>query len=102
EQRSRALWGRANVSFVSDEVPIAIQQSLSGLQQIGSIVLAVKNFSHPGVSGLQLANLNTAIESTATIARSNWKNVAELELALDPDLPLVPCNVSAFNQAVLN
>ncbi|MBN1236919.1 MAG: hypothetical protein JXB36_00385 [Gammaproteobacteria bacterium] len=100
--RSRRIWSEADVPFLSKEVPAALRQSSAGLQQITRIVLAMKNFSHPGSDALQPADLNRAIESTATVARNEWKYVAELTLDLDPDLPLVPCNVSAFNQVVLN
>jgi signal transduction histidine kinase len=51
---------------------------------------------------MRCANLNRAIESTVTVARNEWKYVAEMELDLDPDLPDVPCLVGDFNQVVLN
>ena len=47
-------------------------------------------------------NLNAAIESTATVARNEWKYVAELTMDLDPALPPVPCLVGEFNQVILN
>ena len=47
-------------------------------------------------------NLNSAIENTITVSRNEWRNVAELELDLDPDLPAVPCFESEFNQVILN
>jgi signal transduction histidine kinase len=62
----------------------------------------MKEFSHPGAEAAQATNLNRAIESTITVARSEWKYVAELQMALDDDLPLVPCDVSAINQVILN
>src|SRR5690606_36780505 len=34
--------------------------------------------------------------------RNQWKHVAELTVDLDPNLRLVPCNLSAVNQALLN
>jgi signal transduction histidine kinase len=36
------------------------------------------------------------------VARSEWKYVAEVETQLDEALPLVPCLLSQFNQAILN
>lgn len=101
-KRSRELLERANVSFVREEVPRALEQAAAGLRQIGAIVAAMRNFSHPGGIGLQEGNLNAAIESTVIVARNQWKHVAELTVDLDPNLPLVPCNLSAVNQALLN
>jgi signal transduction histidine kinase len=93
---------RANLAYLRKEVPTALEQALYGLQQIAGIVAAMRNFSHPGGTALEAADLNKAIESTALVARNEWKNYAELTLDLDDSLPLVPCDVSAVNQAVLN
>ena len=101
-QRSEQIWAEVDVDYLLAEVPLALDQAGSGLKQISHIVRAMKDFSHPGTEGLQPTDLNRAIESTSTVARSEWKYVADLALELDPALPLVPCNVSAINQVVLN
>ena len=62
----------------------------------------MKEFSHPGCSEKEQVNINRAIESTATVARNEWKYVADVEFDLDPDLPAVPCLLGDFNQVVLN
>ncbi|HPK03081.1 MAG TPA: ATP-binding protein, partial [Candidatus Sumerlaeota bacterium] len=49
-----------------------------------------------------LVDLNRAIESTATVSRSEWKYVAELTTDLDPALPPVACYPGELNQALLN
>jgi len=102
EKRSREILERANVAFVREEVPSALEQAGAGLRQIGAIVAAMRTFSHPGGEEMQPGDLNAAIESTVTVAKNQWKHVAELTVDLDPDLPAVPCNLSAVNQALLN
>src|SRR5690606_6697912 len=102
ETRSREILERANVAFAREEVPSALEQAAAGLRQIGAIVAAMRNFSHPGGDGMRPSNLNAAIESTVTVAKNQWKHVAELAVDLDPNLPEVPCNLSAVNQALLN
>ena len=47
-------------------------------------------------------DLNKAIESTITVARNEWKYVAQLVTDFDLTLPLVPCLPGEFNQVVLN
>jgi signal transduction histidine kinase len=101
-ERSRRIWDGAEIAFLRDEVPAAFTEAAGGLEQISKIVLAMKTFSHPGSDGLQPADLNKALESVVTIARNEWKYVAELSLDLDPGLPAVPSNVSALSQVVLN
>jgi signal transduction histidine kinase len=46
--------------------------------------------------------LNHAIDSTITVARNEWKYVADLDTEFDPSLPLIPCLPGEFNQVILN
>ena len=62
----------------------------------------MKEFSHPSSKDRAPINLNHAIESTVTVARNEWKYVAEMALELDPTLPPVRCFASEINQVVLN
>ena len=69
---------------------------------MAAIVSSIKAFSHPGGSEKQPFNLNKAIETTATVARNEWKYVSELVTDLDPSLPLVPCDGGDIFQVLLN
>jgi signal transduction histidine kinase len=62
----------------------------------------MKNFSHPDRDEKQPADLNQAIQSTATVSRNEWKYVADMDLDLDPGLRPVPCLVGGINQVLLN
>lgn len=97
----RALVGKVDFEFLQEEIPLAISQSREGIDQIKHIVLAMKDFSHPGDT-LDAADLNQLIKSTVTVARNEWKYVADLKLDLDEELPFVSCIASALNQVVLN
>ncbi|SDU20399.1 PAS domain S-box-containing protein [Verrucomicrobium sp. GAS474] len=92
----------ADIAYLEEEVPKAILQSLDGLERVTKIVRAMKDFSHPGSEDRVPVNLNQAIESTVTVARNEWKYVADLATELDPDLPPVPCRIGEINQVVLN
>ena len=91
-----------DLDFVAEEIPRAIEQSLEGVHRVASIVHAMKDFSHPGSSEKTLTDLNKAIESTITVARNEWKYVADLTTDFDTDLPPVWCLPGEFNQVVLN
>jgi len=101
-EKARAAAEAADLAYLLEEIPQAAQQSLEGLARIAKIVGAMKEFSHPGSETPTPSDLNRAIESTATVSRNEWKYVAELSLDLDPELPLVPCLLGEFNQAMLN
>ena len=92
----------ADLDYLCAEIPVAIQQSLDGIQRVSSIVRAMKDFSHPDTGEFKPLDLNAALENTLTVARNEWKYVAEVVTDLDPNLPLVPCLPGDINQVVLN
>jgi PAS domain S-box-containing protein len=85
-----------------NETPVAINESLAGVERVRKIVWAMREFSHPLLKEKRFSDINHAIETTATISRNEWKYVADLELDLDPGLPLVNCQIDEINQALLN
>lgn len=98
----RSLIEDCDIEFIREEIPLAIEQSLEGLQRITKIVGAMKSFSHSGDDIMQQVDINEAIESTIIVARSEWRYVAELKTKLDISLPLVTCLRDRLNQVILN
>jgi PAS domain S-box-containing protein len=92
----------ADLDFLTQEIPKALDQSLEGTQRISKIVQSMKDFAHPGVAVKQACDLNRAIDSTMTVACGEWKYVANLITDFDPMLPLVPCLQGELNQVILN
>ena len=98
----RAILDELDIDFLMEEIPNAIAHSIEGIDRVAHIVSAMKDFSHPGSASTELTDLNSAIQATVTICSNRWKYVADLDLALDPDLPQVKCMRGEFNQVVLN
>jgi PAS domain S-box-containing protein len=92
----------ADFKFISDEMPNAIEQGIEGARRIAKIVRAMKEFSHPDSADKVQIDLYQAIESTITVARNEWKYVAEVATEFEKDLPLVVCYPGEINQVVLN
>jgi Amt family ammonium transporter len=92
----------SDVDYLNQEIPRAIEEILDGVRRISEIVLAMKEFSHPGSEQKQTFDLNRAIESTITVSKNEWNCVAEMETDLDPELPAVLCFPGEINQALLN
>jgi len=88
--------------YLKEEIPQAITQSLEGVQQVSSIVLAMKNFSHPGSTEKELTDLNKLILTTLTVSRSEWKLILDPILQLDPQVPPVQCLRNEIGQVFLN
>jgi signal transduction histidine kinase len=99
---AREALGRAKLEYLARQVPRAIAQSLEGLQRIGHLVAAMKEFSHPSAGTKVEADLNAMIETTITIAHNEWKYVAEVHRELSPTLPRVRCLGDEVSQVVLN
>jgi signal transduction histidine kinase len=100
--RAEQLLISSDLEYHFEQIPAAINETLEGVERVSKIVRAMKDFSHPGGREKNAADLNKAIESTVTVARNEWKYVSDLVLELDPELPLVPCFIGEFNQAILN
>lgn len=98
----RTLEQKLDIAYLLEEIPLAINQSLEGTQRISQIVSAMKEFSHPGSVGKTMLDVNKAIESCITVARNEWKYVAEVNTFFEPELPKLYCQASEFNQAILN
>jgi PAS domain S-box-containing protein len=92
----------SDLEFLADEIPKAIHQSVDGLERVAQIVRAMKEFAHPGLDEKAPTDLNRAIGNTLAVCRNEYKYVAQLETAFEPDLPPVYCLVGEINQAVLN
>jgi PAS domain S-box-containing protein len=92
----------ADLDYLAEEIPVAIEHTLDGVGRISKIVQAMKEFSHPGREEKVPTDINKAIESTITVARNEWKYVAEMQTELDATLPSVPCMPGEFNQVILN
>lgn len=95
-------WDSADIDYLKDELPSALQQSLDGVAQVARIVLSMKEFSHPGNTSKAMTDINRALDSTLTVSRNTWKHVATVETDFDPDLPLVNCHAGEINQVFLN
>ncbi|MGA2569728.1 MAG: PAS domain S-box protein [Terracidiphilus sp.] len=93
---------RCDLDFIVEEAPRAIGQSIDGARRVANIVRAMKEFSHPDSDAKTHMDLNKGILSTITVARSEWKYVAEIRTEFDETLPPVVCYPGEINQVILN
>jgi len=91
----------ADLDYIIENAPAAIDSALEGLGRIATIVRSMKEFAHPDQPQKMIGDLNQAIRSTLVIAHNEYKYVAELDAQFG-DLPPVPCYLGEINQVVLN
>jgi signal transduction histidine kinase len=101
-QNAEEAEAASDLAYLMEQIPCALDETLEGVVRVSKIVRAMKEFSHPGTGEKTPTDINKAIETTVTVARNEWRYVAELTLDLDAQLPLVPCLVGEFNQSILN
>jgi len=102
ESKINNLLENLDIEFLIEEIPESLNQSQLGIERVRTLVLAMKDFAHPGQKQKTLSDVNKGIEVTATISKNEWKYIADLKLSLEPNLPLVPIILDEINQVILN
>jgi signal transduction histidine kinase len=100
-KKVEAALENTDLDYHRDEIPLAMQQSADGAEQIATIVQSMKEFSHPS-KDMVLTDINRALENTITISNNEWKDVSDLTCDFDPSLPHIRCSLSEINQVFLN
>jgi PAS domain S-box-containing protein len=90
-----------DVDFLMKELPSAVDMACEGVQRVAELVRGMKEFAHQDHGEVTPTDLNSALSRTLTIARNEWKYVADIETDFG-ELPLVPCQASALRQVFLN
>jgi len=91
-----------DLEFLMEEIPHAVNESLSGINQVSSIIKAMKQFAHPEQENLTQVDINKTLEQTVTISKNEWKYVADLQLDLDRTNPEIAGYPGPLNQVFLN
>jgi signal transduction histidine kinase len=90
-----------DLGFLQAECPLALTQSLDGVERVSHIVYSMKEFAHPDRGEKSAVDLNRVVSSATTVSRNEWKYVAELQLELG-QLPQIPAYAGDLGQVVLN
>jgi signal transduction histidine kinase len=91
----------ADLEFAVEQIPLAVARIEDAIARVSVIVRAMKEFAHPGVHEITAADVNHMLQTTLTVARNEFKNVADVETDFG-ELPPLACHVSELNQAFLN
>jgi two-component system, NtrC family, sensor kinase len=100
-QALRSAEEQIDLPYIVEDAPKAIAQGLEGVVRVTHIVRAMKDFSHVDRGTMSAADLNAGLQSTLTVARNEYKYVAELETDFG-ELPPVDCYQGELNQVFLN
>jgi signal transduction histidine kinase len=92
----------ADLDFLIGELPRAVAESMEGMERVGHIVRAMKDFAHPDIGDPAPTDLNRCVKTTLVVSRNEYRPVADLVTDFDRALPLVRCLPGEINQVVLN
>jgi PAS domain S-box-containing protein len=93
--------GDDDIDYLREELPPALTRVADGLARIAEIVRSMKHFSHVDQREMSEVDINTSIANTLVIARSEYRDWADIETDYGP-LPPVICHGGQINQVVLN
>jgi PAS domain S-box-containing protein len=91
----------ADWTYLREEVPKSVAQTLEGLTRVATIVHSMKSFAHDDGGEQAPSDLNAALTSTLVVARHEIKGIA-LTVMDFGDIPPVMCCRGDLNQVFLN
>ena len=100
-EQTRQAEEKLDLAYILEDTPNAIQQAIEGTDRVTEIVRAMKDFSHLDRSKISTIDINQAIKNTLTVARNEYKYVADVKTDF-AELPPVQCFASDLNQVFLN
>src|SRR5688572_11606393 len=90
-----------DLDYLRQELPLALKRVAEGLQRIAEVVRSMKEFARADLSEMGAVDINQSIQSTLVVARSQYRDVAELETDFG-DIPAVMCHGGQINNVILN
>jgi two-component system NtrC family sensor kinase len=90
----------ADLEYLTSRLDRAFDRTLEGIDRVSVIVAAMKVFAHPR-NDLADVDLNQVLTTTLTVARNEYKYVADVVTELGA-LPLVLGHAGDLNQVFLN
>ena len=98
----REALDRHDVDFLREEYPEAIAQAKVGIDQIATIVGAVKQFSQADQGQHEPTDLVDVVKNALELSKSSWSAVADVVLEGDQQLSPIQGNAAALGQVILN
>jgi two-component system NtrC family sensor kinase len=101
EERLRKADREADLEYLLENVPQALEMTQSGIARVTEIVRSMKEFSHPDQKEQAPFDVNQALKNVLVVARNEYKYVADVTLELET-VPEVICHGGEVGQVFLN
>ena len=100
-KRLADLEAEVDIDFILNDVPDLIKECREGTERIKKIVIALKDFAHPGEDKLKFADINNGIDSTLNVVWNELKYKTTVTKDYG-DIPSVRCYPHQLNQVFMN
>ena len=100
-KRITDLEAEVDIDFILNDVPDLIKECREGTERIKKIVIALKDFAHPGEDKLKFADINKGLDSTLNVVWNELKYKSTVTKDYG-DLPSVRCYPQQLNQVFMN
>ncbi len=92
---------RIDVEQLAADANESAERALDGIRRVTKIIRAMREFAHPDNGEHTKVDINNAIETTLTVCRNVYKEIADVETEFGA-LPFVMCQYGEINQVFLN
>jgi PAS domain S-box-containing protein len=90
----------ADYEYVRDHLSNALGRALEGLTRVATLIGSLREFTSVDQRGMKFVDVNRLLQHAVSIARSESKQIAEVELD-SGEIPLVQCDGSEIVQVLL-
>ena len=98
---AEAIEESTDLEYLLEHAPRAVEACTDGLERVSQIARSLREFAHPQQATMAAVDLNHVIGDTLTLARNEYKYVADLDTDFAP-LPPVTCVAGSIGQVMLN
>lgn len=90
--------------FVTEQIPLALKETLEGIDHIVGITTAMKEFSQASSVNreMEVSDINETLKRAAALSSSETTRIAEIQWDLDEKLPPVQCYPDELAQVFIN
>jgi len=101
-EKIKQIIAQYDMEYIMQEIPIAADQMINGVNRVSDIVNSMNEFSHPGRGFKEKSDINRLLKNTLVMIQNKIKKSADIELELFKHLPLISCYPAELNQVFLN
>lgn len=92
----------ADLQFLIQEVPLALEQSLNGCRRVAEIVEAVRTTAYPELAPDERIEMRGLLEHCLVVTRGSWKHDIDVSLHGDLTVPVLRGSPGQMGQVFIN